>query len=57
MANRLFAINRENPGSGYGRMADELMCGDLMQVPTWVALGLLALATPPADQLDAETVG
>jgi hypothetical protein len=42
MAGHLFAIGREEPASGFGRMADELMCGDLMQVPTWIALGMLA---------------
>lgn len=42
MANILFEIGRQEPASGYGRMADELMCGHLMEVPTWIALGMLA---------------
>ena len=44
MANLLFAIGREDNRNGYGAMADDLMCGDLMQVPTWNALGMLAEA-------------
>lgn len=42
MAARMFAIHREEPESGYGRMADDLMCGYLMEVPTWLALDMLA---------------
>ncbi len=45
MANLFFAIGREDSRNGYGAMADDLMCGDLMQVPTWIALGMLAEAT------------
>lgn len=44
MANLFFAIGREDSRNGYGAMADDLMSGDLMQVPTWIALGMLAEA-------------
>ncbi|TCQ04076.1 hypothetical protein C8J40_109211 [Sphingomonas sp. PP-CC-3A-396] len=44
MANLFFAIGREDSRNGYGAMADDLMRGNLMQVPTWIALGMLAEA-------------
>lgn len=48
MAAQMFAIQREEPESGYGRMADDLMCGDLMEVPTWLALDMLSTLEPAA---------
>ncbi len=64
MANLFFAIGREDSRNGYGAMADDLMCGDLMQVPTWIALGMLAEAASlpcksgeGADAVDARAEG
>ncbi len=54
MASHMFAIQRDEPKSGYGRMADALMCGDLMEVPTWLALGMLAQAAVNAQTTASE---
>lgn len=58
MAAEMFAIQAAEPASGYGAMADDLMCGDLMQVPTWLALGLIAArsASTPSPTLDEAAI-
>ncbi|WP_430635048.1 hypothetical protein [Sphingomonas hankookensis] len=44
MAERMRAIQREEPHSGFDRMAEDLLHGRLMHVQTWLALDLLAAA-------------
>ncbi len=39
-------IGKTEPKSRYGEMADDLENGDLMQIPTWIALQELARAQP-----------
>ena len=38
-------IGRTEPRSGYLEMADDLKDGQLMEVPTWVVLQLMARGT------------
>lgn len=48
MVDVLRQIGREDSRNGYARMADDLTVGNLMYVPTWIALALMARA--PAEQ-------
>lgn len=47
LAKELWRIGATDERNGFTLMASELMAGALMEVPTWVALQLLA--TPPAS--------
>ncbi len=42
MVGELENIGRPDPDNGFLRMAERLAEGQLAQVPTWIALGLLA---------------
>jgi len=48
MVEVLRQIGREDSLNGYTQMADDLAVGNLMEVPTWIALALMA-ARAPAD--------
>lgn len=51
VAKYLRAIGSDAPKSRYREMAEDLMEGDLMQLPTWVALQLLAEALYEREKL------
>jgi hypothetical protein len=42
VAERLRSIGKQDARNGFTKIADDLMNGDLMQLPTWVALDIIA---------------